>query len=303
MKIHFDGVNFQSSSGPNSFATRLFKGLLIAGHDIVDDGYEADVSLVFIEPTGRPLAKKIVQRLDGIWFKPDEFLAKNVNIKALYDRADAVIWQSDFDRSMTTRWWGLRSGAVIHNGIEKPTVVTPPNLTEFKQRHNKVFVSSSNWHPQNRLRSNIELFSNLLLQHPGSALIVMGSNPDCWVPSPQISYTGSLSHSDCLSIFSIADWMIHLAWLDHCPNVVVEAVASGVPVICAESGGTKELVGGFGAVILEKQEYGFELVDYDKPPAIDVSNFVLPDKDSLGQPLNVDIGDVVNRYIDLLKSL
>ena len=97
--------------------------------------------------------------------------------------------------------------------------------------------------------------------------------------------------------------MIHLAWLDHCPNVVVEAVASGVPVICAESGGTKELVGGFGAVILEKQEYGFELVDYDKPPAIDVSNFVLPDKDSLGQPLNVDIGDVVNRYIDLLKSL
>lgn len=303
MKLHFDNVNFNSTSGPNSFATRLAQGLWQVGVEIVDAGPDADVSLVFIEPSGRPLAKKVVQRLDGIWFKPEEFETKNVNIKALYESADAVIWQSDFDRSMTTRWWGIPGGggAVIHNGIEKPEPVELLSTNDIRKAHDQVFVASSNWHPQKRLRANIELFERV--STPKSCLIVMGASPDCWVASPKVMYTGQLSHQTCSSIFAIADWMIHLAWLDHCPNVVVEALAHNVPVICSSSGGTKELVKDFGVIVPETKEYVFELANYDAPPTIDVSAVRLPARADLGSHADVSIETAVSKYIEFLKTV
>ena len=69
----------------------------------------------------------------------------------------------------------------------------------------------------------------------------------------------------------MADAMIHMAWLDHCPNVVVEAISQDCPVICTDSGGTKELVGSGGLVVPETTQYNFELTDYDDPYAIDLS--------------------------------
>lgn len=302
MKLHFDNVNLNSTSGPNTFATRLVRGLFEAGVEIVDSGPDADISIVFIEPSGRPLAKKVVHRLDGIWFKPEEFELKNTKIKALYESATAIVWQSEFDRAMTTRWWGNpNTGVVIHNGIERPNPVKSDALSEIRQSHDCVFVASSNWHPQKRLRTNIELFNHLAI--PRSCLIVLGSNPDCWVASPKVMYTGPLTHNDCSSVFSIADWMIHLAWLDHCPNVVVEALAHRVPVICSSSGGTKELVKDFGIIVPEEREYEFELTNYDDPPKIDVSKVKLPTRVSLGPHADISIESVVVKYVELLKTL
>lgn len=301
MKIHIDNVNLTSSSGPNSFAKRLVQAFLLKGIDVVDSGIEADVSLVFIEPSGRPLAKRIVQRLDGIWFKPSEFESKNRRILDLYRRADGVIWQSNFDREMTTRWWGEpRAGAVILNGIEPQTPSVNASLQTVREKYKRVFVSSANWHPQKRLRSNIECFSHLQREEPSSCLIVMGSSPDCWVPSPHVMYTGPLRHEDCHSVFSIADWMIHLAWVDHCPNVVVEALSCNIPVICADSGGTKELVKDFGLIVPENKPYQYELADYDNPPSIDVSKIQLPT--SLGACADITMNRVVQQYVDLLNT-
>jgi glycosyltransferase involved in cell wall biosynthesis len=302
MKLHFDNVNLNSTSGPNTFATRLVKGLLCAGIEVVDAGPDADVSIVFIEPSGRPLAKKVVQRLDGIWFKPEEFELKNKRIKALYQSANAVVWQSAFDRMMTTHWWGSpKHGVVIHNGIERPQPTKLGALEEIRRTHDLVFVASSNWHPQKRLRANIELFNHLA--SPRSCLIVMGSNPDCWVSSPKVMYTGPLAHEECSSVFSIADWMLHLAWLDHCPNVVVEALAHKVPVICSSSGGTRELVQDFGLIVAETAEYNFELANYDEPPSIDTTKVVLPNVLELGPHADVSIENAIVNYVALLKTL
>ena len=82
MKIYFDGVNWNSLSGPNSFAHRLATELSAMGHTIADVS-DYDVALVFIEETGKlnPVKPK-VQRLDGIWFKPSEFATKNERIKS-----------------------------------------------------------------------------------------------------------------------------------------------------------------------------------------------------------------------------
>lgn len=309
MRVHFDGVNFGSRTGPNTFAERLARCLFEAGHEVVDEGPQADVSLVFIEPTGQRLAQKVVQRLDGVWFKPQDFATKNVGIKACYDSAAAVIFQSQFDRRFAERHWGTKlSRAVIGNGIDVAPVkeITIPKLLEMRAAYDKIYVCSSNWHPQKRLKSNVLLFKHLLKQHPNSCLIVLGGQPDHVSASPHVFYSGQVGPEVYLQVYAAADWMLHLAWADHCPNVVVEALSQGTPVACSEVGGTKELVGSYGHVFKEREPYDLELYDYDDPPDLDVMQVDdLPDRRTLDMTTvaDLDIRHVAQRYVEVFTSL
>jgi len=309
MKIHFDNCDMTSRTGPNSFATRLAQALFESGHQVQTSCVGADVSLVFIERSGATLASNIIQRLDGIWFKPNEFHTKNVGIRDLYGKAAGVIFQSEFDREMVHRWFGApRAGVVIHNGIRlDPSVhASPilPALAQLRKSYDTVFVCSANWHPQKRLRANIELYDRLrCTNYPNSCLVIMGSSPDVHVVDPHVFYTGSESHDVCMQVYDIADWMIHLAWADHCPNVVIECLSRGTPVICSDVGGTKEIVKRFGVVLRDKP-YDNELFDYDHPPTIDVTQLsTLPNVSELGSCHDIDIRHVAEAYVQFMTHI
>ena len=300
MKIHFSNVNFSSRSGPNTFAHRLAGELVNMGHSIVDAS-DYDSALVFIEPSTNLLpGKRVVHRLDGIWFKPEEFEVNNRLIKSTYDSADWVVWQSDFDKSMTTSHWGLRKGSVIRNGIDLSHPVPKVDMRDIRSRFDTVFVASANWHRQKRLKEVHDLFLYNRQFSPKSCLIVLGSNPDYVTREEGIFYAGSLPHESCLAIFEQSDWMIHLAWLDHCPNVVVEALSRGCPVICTDSGGTSELVGRNGIVIPETVRYNFELLDYDNPPPLGVG-IQIPEKIKVDNS-DLDIRKVAKQYEGVLAG-
>jgi len=110
---------------------------------------------------------------------------------------------------------------------------------------------------------------------------------------------GQKSHAECLSIYKAADYLIHLAYMDHCPNVVIEALACNLPVICADSGGTKEIVKDSGIIIPENREYNFELFDFDEPWDIDLFNFKL--KDISVDSSHLHIEDVAQQYLEVMK--
>jgi glycosyltransferase involved in cell wall biosynthesis len=309
MKIYFDGVNWDAEhTGPNCFAKRLAFQLGNLGHQLADpDDY--DVALVFIEPSVKlDLKKPFVQRLDGIWFKPEQMAAgMNRSIHAAYDKAASVVWQSEFDKQMAQRWFGDRKGVVIPNGIEvKRAAVRSEQLIDMRATYDKIFVCSANWHPQKRLRDNVEVFRRLReTQFPNSCLVVLGSNPDYQVPDKGVFYAGSIRQDLCAEVYAVADWMIHMAWLDHCPNVVVEAIAQGCPVLCSSEGGTKELVdlsyGKNGRVVADAERYDFSLVDYDNPPRIPLDNlFEL--SAMRAQPYTVDIVTCAKKYEEALLS-
>jgi glycosyltransferase involved in cell wall biosynthesis len=290
VKILFDGIDFASRSGPNTFGGRIAKSLANRGHTIADP-VDYDISLTFIEPTNRSNPRKpFVQRLDGVWFSPREFLHKNVGIKSAYHQANSVIFQSQFNATQVTKWWGQpKSFTVISNGIDlievdaalkAPHSATTVDLTPIRQMYDKIFVASSNWHNQKRLRSNYEMFAHLRRSfYPRSCLIVMGSTPTkCHIREcePHVFFTGNVTHQACLQMYHQADYMLHLAWLDHCPNVVVEAIACGLPVIHSFDGGTKEIVRDWGVALNEQRPYEYSLEDYDNPPLIDVTQVAVP---------------------------
>jgi glycosyltransferase involved in cell wall biosynthesis len=307
MKILFTGVDFTSRSGPNTFAGRLADRLVRKGHVLADpDDY--DVALIFIAPSHQiDLRRARVLRLDGIWSKASEFFWRNREILSTYRVADGVIFQSDFNRQQVTKWWGSpKSHTVIRNGIDlKRMTDSLPGFWQLRQQYDTMFVCSANWHPQKRLRENVRYYlAQRQVNHPNSCLIILGSNPDHRIADPHVFYAGSLSHEECLKLFAVTDWMIHLAWGDHCPNSVIEALSQGTPVICAETGGTKELVGANGIVIPERELYDFTLKDYDNPPDLpdDFGGLASLQK-IVVDPSNLDIDLVADRYIEYFENI
>jgi glycosyltransferase involved in cell wall biosynthesis len=270
---------------------------------------------VFIEQAGKIRSgAKVVQRLDGIWFKPEQFVTHNVGIKRLYDTADHVIWQSEFDKNMTVHHWGERRGSIIRNGIDLT------RRQPFDRSHPfdvPTFVSSASWHPQKRLISNVKLFDHIKSSISGyerSKLLVMGDvferdfapvrsyfgSARCPDLHESVFFLGKVDHETCLKIYASAAWMLHLAWLDHCPNVVVEALSQGCPVICTSAGGTKELVRTRG-LVLDDEEYRCQLLDYDSPPELDFSNVrELPDMRDKFDVSDLDIERVADDYVKVL---
>ena len=308
MKILFDNIA-QNHTGPNTFARRLAHQFVCMGHTLGDYS-DYDVQLAFIETTQQPkIGHPLVQRLDGIWFKPDEFATRNVRIKSTWEAASAVVWQSEFDRNMTTYHWGPKRGIVVNNGIDITHKITEhriPEIAQLRDKYDHFFVCGSNWHPQKRLFANIKLFQYVRSCLPGKCcLIIMGQNPPKYIADNDILYTGSVPEDIYLEIYSAADWMIHLAWLDHCPNVVIECLSQETPVICTSSGGTKELVGEFGIVLNEDGSYKYELTDYDNPPDIDVTRLdvIRLLKKPPKKHADIDIKTCAKRYVELFEEL
>ena len=130
-------------------------------------------------------------------------------------------------------------------------------------------------------------------------LIVLGKNPDHLVNQSDVLYLGQQPHEICLQIYSITDWFLHLAWLDHCPNVVVEALSQNCSVVCTESGGTREVVKENGIIIPEKIKYNFELTDYDEPYELELHKIDLITKNVKNDYLDIEL--VASRYEEVFN--
>ena len=119
MKIFFDNVNFNSNSGPNGFGKKLFNCLEKKGYQVFDTPMKAispDIQLSFIASNFK--LAPIVQRLDGIYFNSDQdFNSLNEPIEKTYQVASSVIFQSEFNKLLTEKFFGVKEkNFVIHNG-------------------------------------------------------------------------------------------------------------------------------------------------------------------------------------------
>lgn len=313
MRVYFDNADItgRTTNGPHSFAARLARQLSRMGVKIV--GHEDyDIALVTIEKSPRlNPSKPYVQRLDGLWFSPYDFQSnRNAGILRTYDRAEAVVFQSQFDRKFAEAWFGVHMKPnVICNGIELQHVDRVADvIMDIRKGYQNVFVCSSSWHGQKRLPTTIELYKRIKEHRPSSCLIVMGGGDitmDRESVKHDIFYTGPQPQDVCLQVFAASDYMIHLAWLDHCPNVVLESLSQDTPVICTSSGGTAEILGAGGknGIVIKDVDFDFKPNEYDFPPQL-----VLPEGiEWLTKPelstAHLDIKLCAQKYVDVFESV
>ena len=252
-----------------------------------DHTKQFDAQLSFIQKAHH--VAPLFQRLDGIYFNSaQQFEAMNEPIKRTYHEAKGVIFQSNFNKELTFRYFGEHSNhKVIHNGADVELINNiNPIENKVLDKFDNVWSCASSWRPHKRLEENINYF----LEHSSEndCLVVAGNTPGGPV-NDRVFYVGALDVPTLYSLYKRSKYFIHLAYLDHCPNVVVDAAACGCHVICSSSGGTKEVAVG-GTVVLE-DEWDYNPLELYNPPKLD---FTKTTKNTSNT--NIDMNYVAGEY-------
>jgi len=269
---------------------------------------EADVEFCLIQQQ-LPKVKPMVLRLDGIWFNSEqEYNKQNAPIQYSYNNADAVVFQSEFNKKLTEKWFGVHKNSyIVHNAADQK-LINGINRRFWNEKFGdeaEVWSCASNWRPHKRLRDNIRYFLNFAPKDAYLAIagaLGMDEVKELSALDNRIVFLGDLDYASLLALYKRSSTFVHLSYLDHCPNVVVDAQASGCKVICSSTGGTHEIVDE-GIIVLE-DEWDMKPCKLYKPPQMDFTRTVPVEKDSDDKLNNLDVFDAcTNKYFEIMSEL
>lgn len=181
--------------------------------------------------------------------------------------ADHVLYQSEFSKRSADRFLGAPRGSweILHNAVDVQRF-TPGEGTAARP----TLLLGGDQTQAYRLELALRTFALVLARHPEARLLVTGrlvSDPAPLVEelalAGRVIQLGEYAQRDAPDLFRRADLLLHTKVLDPCPTLVVEAMASGLPVVYPASGGTVELVGDEAGVGVAHPESW----EQDEPPA------------------------------------
>ena len=302
MKIFAHNFNPQSNSGPNKFTRQLFNQFKKDfGVSYTNNQQEADVEFCLIQQV-RHKVKPMVLRLDGIWFNSEQnYKEQNKLIEFSYRNADAVIFQSNFNKKLTEAWFGRHKNShVIHNAADMQQIARA-NAAFWNNTFGKdteVWSCASSWRPHKRLNENIKYFLEFAPKDAMLAVAGKGAASERlnYLSNKRIKFLDEIDYMSLLSLYKRSSTFIHLAYLDHCPNVVVDAQAASCRIICSSTGGTSEIVEN-GTIIVE-DEWDFKPCKLYKPPVLKFDSFK-----HFSMSKNRNIVKCTKKYYDILKEV
>lgn len=195
---------------------------------------------------------------------PDS-MAQNYRLQKDLAQADFVIYQSEFSKECADKYLYKRRDeyAVIKNGIDLEHF----NVGPIAQRKRRLLSVGAIRH-EYMLGTVLPVFEKLWASYDLELLIVGNldvinmeilekfrrENPNL---RDRVIVTGPVANSDLPAYIHESDVLVHPRLGDWCPNVIVEAMACGAPVVCGAWGGAAELVGEAGAIVpVGPWEYG-----------------------------------------------
>jgi glycosyltransferase involved in cell wall biosynthesis len=180
--------------------------------------------------------------------------------------ADHVLYQSEFCKRSADEFLGAPRGEweILHNAVDVD------HFTPAGAPPDGAPVLLLGGDQTQAYRVEIALRTLALL--PDARLMVTGrvvADPRPLVAElglgDRVQFTGRYAQADAPALFGRAHLLLHTKVLDPCPSLVLEAMACGLPVVYARSGGTVELVGDEAGVGVPHPETW----ERDQPPAPD----------------------------------
>jgi glycosyltransferase involved in cell wall biosynthesis len=213
------------------------------------------------------LGKKLVKRMDGIyWDFPS--LGRNESLNRAATQADLVIFISRYSQeSFQTLYGGhrLKAQAVVLNQVDDRIF----NQDIPAQRQGDKFVwtaSASNWaRPEKRFSGILQLAEVI----DDDSIIQLIGHCDCAVPANVVKLGYKSDEYEVARILRNSNAFFNPSYRDAVPKVVCQAVACGLPVLFANSGGTHEaVVAGLGIrdrkdIVLEEKTPDLNIDDMD----------------------------------------
>jgi glycosyltransferase involved in cell wall biosynthesis len=158
--------------------------------------------------------------------------------------ADRTVFQSRYAKFSVTEKYRviMNDGPVIHNPVDI-RCFTPvgPSLAISSGRPRVMTAAFS----VNRMKGTWKL-DHLAETNPDIDFVLCGRFEGIQ-PRANVHFLGHLNRVDLSVALRSGDVFVNLSENDPCPNVVTEALASGLPVLYKDSGGVRELVGDCGS--------------------------------------------------------
>lgn len=192
----------------------------------------------------------VMHRIDGSAKDYGRTRFSDIKQARLNRFADVTVFMSEYSKWVTGYRYGLvdTDGPVIPNPTDL-NLFTPPTDKETPERVRVSVVA----HSTNAKKGNSTI-NGLAKSHPELDFVLMGNFNDV-EDRPNVTRRGRLGRAELSKEMASCSIHLQLSVNDACPNVVVEALASGLPVVFKRSGGTPEIVGDAGS------EFSFENFD------------------------------------------
>ena len=238
------------------------------------------------------------------WYGDGWQLVNEPRAKLMHE-ADHVFFQSEFCKVAADRFYGERQGQweILYNPVDTrrfvPAAASARPLT---------LLLGGNQYQRYRLEVALETFALVRRERCDARLLVAGELSFRSKDQPGVELIGPYSQAEAPALMQRADLLLHTKYNDPCPTVVLEAMASGLPVVYSNSGGTPELVGPDAGIGIEAP------LDWerDHPPAPDaLADAVLRVSDRLSEystaardrSLRFDTGAWVERHHTVFTEL
>ena len=179
---------------------------------------------------------------------------------------DYVIYQTEFTKRCAEKFLGeIRvPSSILINPVD--TEVFKPRATPLPLKPLTIMMLGNHFESEERMTVSLEALRKLREQGVNLKLIVIG-HLDRNFTEDWIDQRGAYLQSDAPALFQSAHLFLHLKYLDPCPTAVLEALASGVPVIGSGSGGMPELVNDASGVLVLVPE-DFNKLHYPPPQEV-----------------------------------
>ena len=311
-----------SKGGPNIFMQRLRESIIRQNLAIPRSYLIPFYDIALFHSTAHShYTKPYVLRMDGIYFGKDakdpEKQKNNDDMKRAIDGARAVIYQSRFDKQLIETYFGrikkesiiICNGTKIEHSCSKHDIRKDLGLPENR----RLLICSAGWRRHKRLPEIVEVLKRLNDIEDSYALIILGEQNE-YINANNTYPFGSVNPKNIARYYQCADVFIHLSWLDHCPNTVVEAIANGLPVLCSNQGGTREIVESASAGIVSECDTEVDLFNLNlyEPPAPDWDQLIqsaqhlFDNYEEYCRRINrnfVNIDVVAKKYVNFIKKL
>ena len=266
--------------GPSSFQAKLIRGLSALGIAAHHDPHTPGTQAVLVIGATRQFNElfyakrkhiRIIQRLDGMnWLHKQQstgwkhyLRSERMNLQLSFIRrwlADEIVYQSNFTRD----WWNTVYGSlrkpnrVIHNGVDLNTF-NPEGDNQLPEDFIRLLVVEGSFKGghERDLFNAVEAANRLSVKlNRQVELMVVGNAPQYMreqVADSQeatVRWMGLVPHEQIPDLDRGAHLLFPAEINAACPNSVVEALASGLPVVSYATGSLPELIGEDGGAVV-----------------------------------------------------
>ena len=227
--------------------------------EYVSDAFSADTIITndVFPPEVLSLGKHLVKRMDGIFW--DARRDDNIPLNNAAVQADHVIFISEYSRRAYETLYGckLKETSVVLNEVCNSKFYINDGVGSKRFSWTAV---ATNWRRKEKRFDDVVNFAEMI--GTGGVVNLIGDCPFD-VPDNVIRH-GYCTEAFISNVLRSSTAFLNLSYRDAAPKVVCQAVSCGLPVLYADSGGTREVVFA-GVPIKDRQDISFE----DNVPSLD----------------------------------